>query len=154
MSDPFAERPMKITLEIPTQLSVEEAWRRLTNWPAHGEWIPLTKMIILHVGSEPGLGDKFIGRTGIGPIAFDDVMTVTQFEAPGTHGFCEVTKSGRLIKGSASFEVKSIDGATVVIWVEDIPLPSFVEKVFGRILKAVGTRVFTTALGKALRPAG
>ena len=153
MCDCFAKRPMKITLDIPTQLSVEKTWRRLTNWRAHGEWIPLTKMIILRQGEKPGLGDKFIGRTGIGPIAFDDVMTVTQFEAPGTFGFCEVTKSGSLIKGSASFEVKSIDGATVVIWVEDIPLPTFVDKVFGGILKVIGTRVFTTALGKALRPA-
>ena len=153
MSHPFAIRLMKITLEIPTQLSVEEAWRRLTNWRAHGEWIPLTKMIILHEGSEPGLGDRFIGRTGIGPIAFDDVMTVTQFEVPGAHGFCEVTKSGRLIKGSASFEVKPTDGSTVVIWVEDIPLPMFIDKVFGGILKVVGTWVFTAALSKALRSA-
>jgi carbon monoxide dehydrogenase subunit G len=148
----LAKRPMKITLEISTQLTVEEAWRRLTNWRAHGEWIPLTKMIILREGEKPGLGDKFIGRTGIGPIAFDDVMTVTQFEAPGTRGFCEVTKSGRLIKGSASFEVKPTDAGTVVIWVEDIPLPILVDKVLGGLLKLAGGLVFTSALRKALRP--
>jgi carbon monoxide dehydrogenase subunit G len=143
---------MKITLEIPTQLSVEEAWRRLTNWRSHGEWIPLTRMIVLHEDSEPGLGDKFIGRTGIGPIAFDDVMTVTQFEAPGTRGFCEVTKSGRLIKGSASFEVMPTDVGTAVIWVEDIPLPTVIDTVFGDALKVVGRLVFTSALRKALKP--
>lgn len=144
---------MKITLEIPTRLSVDAAWQTLTNWRAHGEWIPLTKMIILAEGKQPGLGDKFIGRTGIGALAFDDVMTVTKFEAPGSRGFCEVTKSGRLVKGSASFEVQSTDAGTSVTWVEDIPLPKVIETLFGGTLKIVGRWVFTMALEKALKPA-
>jgi carbon monoxide dehydrogenase subunit G len=143
---------MKITLEIPTQLSVEDAWNTLTDWRAHGEWIPLTKMIVLASGERPGLGDRFIGRTGVGPIAFDDVMTVTKFEEPGSTGFCEVTKSGRLIKGSASFAVASTESGTVVTWVEDIPLPEMVEKAFGWLLALFGRLVFTAALAKALKP--
>jgi carbon monoxide dehydrogenase subunit G len=144
---------MKITLEIPTQLTVEQAWSKLTNWRAHGEWIPLTKMIIRNEGDQPGLGDKFIGRTGIWPLSFDDVMTVTKFESPTAQspfGFCEVAKSGRLIKGSASFLVKAADSGTVVVWVEDIPLPRLVERLFSGLLTAVGSAVFRMALGKAL----
>ena len=142
---------MRISIDIPTQLSVEAAWRTLTDWQAHGQWIPLTKMIILKQGAQPGLGDRFIGRTGIGPLAFDDVMTVTQFQAPGQRGFCEVTKSGRLVKGSASFEVAATETGTVVTWVEDIPLPAVLDKLFGWALKAVGAAVFRFALTKALR---
>lgn len=142
---------MRISIDIPTQLSVERAWRTLTDWQAHGQWIPLTKMIILKQGAQPGLGDKFIGRTGIGPLAFDDVMTVTQFQAPGQRGFCEVTKSGRLVKGSASFEVAATPSGTVVTWVEDIPLPALADRLFGWALKVVGAAVFRSALNKALR---
>jgi hypothetical protein len=141
---------MKITLEIPTQLTVEEAWHTLTNWRSHGEWIPLTKMIIVHFGDQPSLGDKFIGRSGIWPLVFDDVMTVTRFNPPGVHGFCEVTKSGRLVKGSASFAVSTAETGTVVTWVEDIPLPPLVEKILGGLLTLVGKWVFTGALRKAL----
>lgn len=142
---------MRISIDIPTQLSVEAAWDTLTNWQAHGQWIPLTKMIILRQGDHPGLGDKFIGRTGIGVLAFDDVMTVTRFEAPGTRGFCEVTKSGRLVKGSASFAVANTDAGTVVTWVEDIPLPAWIDTLIGWALKALGAAVFRDALTKALR---
>jgi hypothetical protein len=141
---------MKITLEIPTRLTVEEAWRTLTNWRAHGEWIPLTKMIIVHSGDQPSLGDKFIGRSGIWPLVFDDVMTVTRFDPPGVNGFCEVTKSGRLVKGSASFTVSQAGAGTLVTWVEDIPLPPLVEKILGGLLTLVGKSVFTGALRKAL----
>ena len=142
---------MKITLVLPTQLTVEEAWRTLTNWRAHGEWIPLTKMIIVHSGDQPALGDKFIGRSGLWPLVFDDVMTVTRFDPPGVHGFCEVTKSGRVVKGSASFAVTSTETGTVVTWVEDIPLPPLVEKTLGALLTFVGRWVFTSALRKALK---
>ena len=142
---------MKITLEIPTQLTVEEAWHTLTNWGSHGEWIPLTKMIIVHSGDQPSLGDKFIGRSGIWPLVFDDVMTVSRFDPPGVSGFCEVTKSGRLVKGSASFAVTSTETGTVVTWVEDIPLPPLVEKTLGGLLTLVGKWVFTSALLKTLK---
>ncbi|MEN9748632.1 MAG: hypothetical protein RLZZ603_1324 [Actinomycetota bacterium] len=142
---------MKITLDIPAQLTVEEAWRTLTNWRAHGEWIPLTKMIIVHSGDQPSLGDKFIGRSGIWPLVFDDVMTVCRFDPPGVSGFCEVTKSGRLVKGSASFVVSTAETGTVVTWVEDIPLPPTVEKTLGGLLTLVGKWVFTSALRKALK---
>jgi len=141
---------MKITLQVPTRLTVAAAWSTLTNWSAHGQWIPLTKMIILKQDAQPGLGDKFIGRTGIGRLAFDDVMTVTRFDPPGTNGFCEVTKSGRLIKGSASFKITPTDEGALVTWVEDIPLPTPLEKTLGGILNMVGRAVFTSALKKAL----
>ena len=141
---------MKITLDIPTQLTVEEAWHTLTNWGSHDEWIPLTKMIIVHSGDQPSLGDKFIGRSGIWPLVFDDVMTVTRFDPPGGSGYCEVIKSGRLVKGSASFAVTSTETGTVVTWVEDIPLPPLVEKILGGLLTLVGKWVFTSALQKAL----
>ena len=142
---------MKITLEIPTQLTVEEAWHTLTNWGSHGEWITLTKMIIVQPGDQPALGDKFIGRSGLWPLVFDDVMTVSRFDPPGGSGFCEVTKSGRLVKGSASFAVTSTETGTVVTWVEDIPLPPVVEKTLGALLTLVGRWVFTSALRKALK---
>jgi carbon monoxide dehydrogenase subunit G len=141
---------MKISIDITTQLPVEAAWNTLTNWQAHGQWIPLTKMIVLNKGEQPGLGDKFIGRTGIGALVFDDVMTVTRFEAPGTRGFCEVTKSGRLVKGNASFAVAATDAGTVVTWVEDIPLPAWIDTLIGWALKALGAAVFRSALRKAL----
>ena len=147
---------MIITIEVPSSLTPQRVWQRLTDWPAHGNWIPLTRMIILNgEPGKPALGDSFIGRTGIGALHFDDRMTVTQFREPEPSrptdtGFCEVTKSGRLIKGRAWFEVIPAEAGTKLIWVEEIKLPKAVDAVFGPLLKVIGARVFETSLAKAL----
>ncbi|MBT2677198.1 SRPBCC family protein, partial [Streptomyces sp. ISL-14] len=85
-------------LERTVPLSLDEAWRRLTEWPRHGEVVPLTRVTVTtppptHVGS------RFVARSGVGPLSFDDPMEVTVWEPPGeeTPGLCRLEKRGRVV---------------------------------------------------------
>lgn len=60
-------------------LAPEEAWRRLTDWPAHGRQVPLTRTRVLTPGPN-GAGTRFTARTGVGPLSFDDPMEVVRWE--------------------------------------------------------------------------
>jgi hypothetical protein len=144
---------MRLTVEIPTSHTAIQAWQIMTDWRAHAQWIPFTKMLILHESANsPAVGDRFIGRTGIGPIAFDDDMTVTRCEppTPTTVGYCEVTKTGRLVKGRAYFTIESTETGSTLTWVEEINLPRPVEVLLGSALSRLGAVVFRSALNKAL----
>lgn len=69
----------------------EEVWRRLTDWPAHGRQVPLTRTRVLTPGPNRA-GTRFTARTGIGRLSFDDPMEVVRWEprrraAPGRAGW-------------------------------------------------------------------
>ena len=55
-------------------------WAVLTDFGAHGRWMPLTTMR-LDPGS-PRLGWSFAGLTGVGPLRFSDPMVVTGWSPP------------------------------------------------------------------------
>jgi hypothetical protein len=100
--------------------SADDVWNRLVDWPAHGRWVPLTTVRITSAG-EPGVGTTFVGRTGVGPVGFDDPMTVTRWEPPATgrDGRCTVRKTGRVVLGSADLNVTSLgDRRCTVRWTE------------------------------------
>lgn len=100
------------TASIEVAAGVDRVWERITDWPAHGRWIPLT---VVRVTSEraDGLGTTFVGRSGIGPLSFDDPMEVVAWTPPvdGGPGYCRVRKFGRLVLGWADFEVSPGPGA-------------------------------------------
>ncbi len=128
---------------------VQRTWDALTDWASHGDWIPMTRMRV--TSPEPrGLGASFVGRSGIGPLAFDDPMVVTRWEPPGRGrpGRCDVRKTGRIVRGGASFEVGERPGGSRVRWREDVEVPP--EALTRRLgpLVAVGGRVL---FGLALR---
>jgi hypothetical protein len=97
-------------------------WDLLVDWPAHGRWVPLTTVRVL-TASGAGVGARFVGRTGAGPLAFDDPMEVVAWSPPsgGSAGHCAVVKQGRVIFGSARFDVTPRpDGGCRVTWTYDI----------------------------------
>jgi hypothetical protein len=103
-----------------------QAWAVLVDWPRHGDWVPLTTVRVL-TASPGGIGAKFVGRSGIGPLAFDDPMTVVAWEPPAgddpgaSPGRCEVVKSGRVVHGRALFTVSPLPGSRCrVAWTEDV----------------------------------
>jgi carbon monoxide dehydrogenase subunit G len=98
----------------------DDVWRRLVDWPAHGRWVPLTSVRVTSSGP-PGVGTTFVGRTGLGPLGFDDPMTVTRWEPPttGREGRCTVRKTGRVVLGGAEVTVASTgDARCTVQWTE------------------------------------
>jgi hypothetical protein len=98
----------------------DQVWSRLVDWPAHGRWVPLTAVRVTSAGA-PGVGTTFVGRTGLGPVGFDDPMTVTRWEPPaaGREGKCTVRKTGRVVLGGAEVSVLPLgDRRCSVHWTE------------------------------------
>jgi hypothetical protein len=72
-------------------------------------------------GSSSGLGTRLQARTGVGPLAVVDEMRITTWDPPRR---CQVTHLGRIIRGSAAFEVAPLaDGGSRFSWSEWLDLP-------------------------------
>jgi hypothetical protein len=107
-------------------LSASEAWARLTDWRRHGDFIPLTDVLVSGrpdaTASSPGtgVGAVFIARTSLGPLHFDDPMEVTYWCPPGDGpGACRLVKTGRVVHGWAVLTVTPTSSGCSVTWTED-----------------------------------
>ncbi len=129
-------------------------WDRLTDWPAHSRWIPLTRVRTLTTSGE-GVGARFVGRTGLGPMAFDDPMEVTSWQPPtgSRAGHCSVRKLGRVVRGSARFDVAPAPGGCRVTWWEEVGLPLPTPGPVGRLVAVLGRMAFTRTLQAMAREA-
>ncbi|WP_233518376.1 SRPBCC family protein [Streptomyces corynorhini] len=138
-----------------TPLTADEAWRRLTDWPAHARGVPLTRISVLTPGPTR-VGTRFVARTGFGPAAFDDPMEVVHWQppAPGVPGRCRLEKRGRAVTGWAEIHVRhgSVHGggATRVCWEEDLRVGRL-PRVFDPLTARTGRAVFGHAVGRLLR---
>lgn len=139
----------RFTAVVRTPASAARTWELLTDWPAHGRWIPLTAVRLLTPRGR-GLGARFNGRTGLGPLGFDDPMEVVEWRepAPGVPGRARLAKQGRLVLGGAEIEVESTPGGgSVVRWTEDVQVaPVRLTRPFDPLLAALGRRAFERAL--------
>jgi hypothetical protein len=144
----------RVSLDVRAPAS--QVWAELVDWRKHGDWAPLTSVRVTTPRTD-GVGAGFVARTGIGPLAFDDPMTVVHWQPPAGDepgdgpGRCEVDKHGRVVHGKAWFEVTPLAGRrSRVVWDEDVtvsprrltryaaPLLSLIGKVgFGRTLRAM-----------------
>ncbi|GAA4930085.1 SRPBCC family protein [Streptomyces coeruleoprunus] len=110
-------------VERGTPLPVAEAWRRVTDWGAHGAGVPLTRVTVLTAGPT-GAGTRFTARTGLGRLGFDDPMRVVRWEPPGTGGsaagVCRLEKEGRVVLGAAEITVRAEGSGARVTWVEEL----------------------------------
>lgn len=104
--------------------TTQVVWNALVDWPAHGEWIPATRV---EMGSDDptAVGAEFTGYTGFGPVVLEDRMRVTRCDWSDGRGagFCEVDKLGPVLRGRAWFTVEPDGAGTVVAWVEDVAVP-------------------------------
>ncbi|MGW4704559.1 SRPBCC family protein [Streptomyces sp. NPDC004285] len=141
-----------VRIERTVPLAPEEAWLRLTDWPAHGRQVPLTRTRVLTPGPN-GTGTRFTARTGIGRLSFDDPMEVVRWEPPsaGRPGVCRLEKSGRVVRGWARIEVtEAAGGGCRVRWTEELSLRG-VPRALDPVLAAAGRAVFGRALDGLLR---
>ncbi|MFE0678595.1 SRPBCC family protein [Streptomyces sp. NPDC058867] len=139
-------------LERTAPLSPEEAWRRLTEWPRHGEVVPLTRVTVLTPGPNRE-GTVFVARSGLGPFAFDDRMEITVWRPPtdDTPGLCRLEKRGRVVLGWAEIEVRPGPGGRArVLWREELRVRG-VPGAFDRPLAATSRHVFGRAVNSLLR---
>ncbi|MFI5757192.1 SRPBCC family protein [Streptomyces sp. NPDC051569] len=132
-------------------LSADEAWLRLTDWPAHADQVPLTAISVLTPG-RTRVGTVFVARTGLGPAAFDDPMEVVLWRPPerGRSGYCRLEKRGRAVTGWAEIHVTEENGVTRVRWEEDLRvgrLPRLLDPLTAR----AGQATFGRAVDRLLR---
>ncbi|MGW0288346.1 SRPBCC family protein [Streptomyces tuirus] len=139
-------------LERTVPLPLDEAWRRITRWPRHGEAVPLTVVRVEPPGPTRA-GSRVVARSGAGPLAFDDPMEVTVWQPPedGTAGVCRLEKRGRVVLGWAELEVRpGPGGRTRVIWREEIRI-RFLPSLFDGMVRRSSRHVFGRALNRLLR---
>jgi hypothetical protein len=142
-----------------TPLDALEVWARLTDWEAHSGLIPFTRISLPLDAARPavGVGSRFVARTTLGPVQFDDPMEVTFWRPPGgTHpgeveGVCRIVKRGRVVVGWAVLTVSPgpASGESTVSWMEEADL-----RLGGPLLRRptalLGRAVFTRLLDQLL----
>lgn len=141
-------------LERTAPLSPDEAWRRLTEWPRHGEVVPLTRVTVVTPGPNRE-GTVFVARSGLGPLAFDDRMKVTVWHPPAeaTPGLCRLEKRGRVVLGWAEIEVRPGPGGRArVVWREELRV-RLLPRLFDGPLRSAARYVFGRAVNRLLRRA-
>ncbi len=106
-----------IKLDVLIKAPAELVWNQVTDWPAQSAWMLGTKVS----GDGNSVGGEIAAFTGIGPIGFLDTMKITKWEPPFR---CDVLHTGRVVKGTGSFQVEAIDSSlSRFIWIEDLDLP-------------------------------
>ncbi|MGI5184444.1 SRPBCC family protein [Dactylosporangium sp. CA-152071] len=140
-----------VTLDVAAPAG--RVWAALVDWPRHGDWAPLTSVRVVTPRPD-GIGATFVARSGIGRVGFDDPMTVAVWRPPAGDepgdepGRCDVDKSGRVIHGTAAFDVIPLPGGrSLVVWHEDVTvMPHALTRRFPLIVTAVGRIGFRRAL--------
>ncbi|MEV4347677.1 SRPBCC family protein [Actinoplanes sp. NPDC049596] len=143
----------RFTVVQEVQAPATDTWAALVDWPRHGQWAPLTAVRVL-TDRPDGVGATFVARTGVGPLAFDDPMTVVAWQppagnAPGDRlGRCEVAKSGRVVHGRAWFTVTPLPGSrSRVVWFEEVTVsPRRITAALGPLLSIAGKLGFAQTL--------
>ena len=116
------------------RLSPDDAWRRVTDWPAHGRFVPLTTVT--------RTADGFLARTGVGPIGFDDPMELVTWNEPS---YCRLEKRGRVVKGWAELTVEAQGHGSRVTWREEIRVTG-VPRLFDRFVRLASARLFSRVM--------
>lgn len=120
-------------------MPAEEAWARLTDWPRHGEHVPLTTITRTERG--------FVARTGSGRLAFDDEMEVVTWDPPR---HCRLEKRGRVVTGWAEIDVTPLDLGCRVEW-REVAHWIGVPGALGGVEAAAGRRLFGRVIDGVLR---
>lgn len=145
-----------VTIEatVDVDAPTTRTWSALVDWPAHGAWTPLTTVRVISDRPD-GLGARFVGRTGVGPVAFDDPMEIVEWSPPQGEqpGRCAVRKRGRVVLGSARFEVHPLGPRrSLVVWREDVDLPPvWLTRPLGPLVSLAGRVVLRRVLRRFAR---
>ncbi|MFB9512824.1 hypothetical protein [Streptomyces purpureus] len=137
-------------VERRTAMSAAEAWERVTDWSAHAAGVPLTRARTVTPGP-PGLGSRFVVRTGVGRLGVDDPMEVVRWEPPsaGRPGVCRLAKRGRVVLGRAEITVYAEGSGARVVWEEALRLRGL-PRLFDPALRRAGRLLFGRALAGVL----
>jgi uncharacterized protein YndB with AHSA1/START domain len=111
--------PSQLRVEVDVAAPVERTWTAAVDWNRQHEWMLATR-VRATAGGGHRVGGKLAATTGIGRLAFVDEMEITGWDPP--HG-AYVKHLGRVVRGTAAFEVRPRPGGATFIWTEDLDLP-------------------------------
>ena len=135
-----------------TPLSVAEAWAAVSDLRAHGDVVPLTRMVLDE--GIPRVGWGFSAGTGAGRAMFWDHMIVTRWEPPTRdepRGAMHIVKTGQWLGGWAHIHIEPAGEGARVEWTEEIypgldPAP----RLTGPAARWLGAKLFGTTLDRLL----
>ena len=138
----------EVRLDVDVDADPEAVWAWAVDWERQREWIPLTRVRRLD-GPVLGVGTRVLARTGIGPLGFDDLFTVTAVATParGPRSY-EVVHTGRVVKGVGAFRVEPRGDRARFVWWERVDVPG---GPLAPLLWALGGPATRLAFGVALR---
>jgi hypothetical protein len=147
----YDRRVTAFRIDRTTPLSPEEAWRRLTDWPAHADQVPLTTISVPTPGPTR-VGTVFVARSVLGTAGFDDPMEVVVWEppGPGAPGRCRLEKRGTAVVGWAEIHVRAEVAGSFVRWEEDLRLRRL-PRLLDPLTARAGRVVFGRAVDRLLR---
>lgn len=107
------------TVGLQCDCSPGDALRRVLDLRAHTRLIPLTTVTPAVAADDLHPGFRFVARTGVGPVAFDDVMVVEEIDETSAR----IVKQGRAIRGFIHLRVEPVPGGSAVRWHQEVRLP-------------------------------
>ncbi len=106
----------ELTLSVDVDAAPEKVWAAAVDWEHQHEW-----MVGTTVRGGHGLGAPLEARTAWHGVGFTDPMTITTWDPPWR---CVVRHHGRVVRGSAAFEVLPLEnGRARFVWTEWLVLP-------------------------------
>ncbi|NAZ81000.1 hypothetical protein GTR02_04120 [Kineococcus sp. R8] len=162
LAPPPAERTRAVVAFTARQLVDADAaavFAVLTDWPRQTAWVPGTVVERLP-GPVAAAGERFVGRSAVGPLVLDDPMTVVRFRAPaaGRPGVVDLVKTGAVLGGTVTIGIRDVGGGrTQVEWTERIRVrPAWLAAlaaVAGPVPRWLGSAAFTAVLRAMVREA-
>lgn len=141
------------TIRLESPLPAPEAWERILDVHAHGEVVPFTTMRgDAMYAAELVPGSRFVARTGLGPLGFDDPMVVDEVSPPADDepGVARIRKEGGVIRGWIELTVTPRShGGSLVEWVQQISVRG-VPRAAGPVTAAVARAAYGQALRRLL----
>ena len=108
-----------ISARIPIEASQNDTFLAVTDWESQHNWIFATR--VKGVGhNSHNIGGKLEAFTGFKSFGFLDTMIITKWDFPK---LCEVTHTGKVVKGVGLFEVYNDTKITYFSWTEYIEIP-------------------------------
>lgn len=132
---------VSLALTVPIAAPAQQVWDAIVDWEGQSEWMLATQ--VSSVGAREGVGARVEAFTGLLPqrrlIGFLDTMVVTAWDPPRR---CDVLHTGRVVRGTGTFEVEAVDQARSLFhWSEELELPWGVLGRIGWIFVAPGMRL-------------
>jgi carbon monoxide dehydrogenase subunit G len=105
----------ELTLAVDVAAPPEQVWAAAVDWEHQHEWMAGTT-----VRGGQGLGATLEAYTGWFGVGFTDPMTITTWDPPYR---CVVRHDGRVVRGTAAFEVIPNGNGARFVWTEWLVLP-------------------------------